>query len=266
MFLSALPDRRRVAGIETELLVTGAGRPLLFLHAGHGFDTADPLIARLAKRHRVVAPSLPGFGDTPRPDGVTSVDDIAYLMLDLIEEMDLRDLIVVGISFGGWVAAELATKGSDRIASLVLIDAVGVKFGDRETRDITDIFSTTAQQIPELFFADPAKGAAVLHDLDFTKLPEATALRFARNRESLTRYGWAPTLYNPKLKGRLHRIKVPTLLLWGAEDRIVSTDYGRNYAAAIPGARLAVIGDAGHYGYLEQPAAFADEIEAFLGA
>src|SRR5205085_4193818 len=132
MFLTALPERRSFAGAETELLITGEGQPVLFLHAGHGFDTADPLIARLAKSHKVIAPSLPGFGASPRPDDVTTVDDIAYRMLDLIEDLGLENLVVVGVSFGGWVAAELATKGSARIAGLVLIDPVGCKFGDRE--------------------------------------------------------------------------------------------------------------------------------------
>lgn len=265
MFLSALPARRPIAGADTELLDAGKGPPVLFLHAGHGFDTSDPLVVHLAKSHRVVAPSLPGFGATPRPDDVTTVDDVAYAMLDLIEELDLDDLTVVGVSFGGWVAAELATKGSSRISRLVLIDPVGVKFSDRETRDITDIFATTAQQIPELFFADQAKGLQLLHELDFKQLPDEAAARFAQNRETLTRYAWAPTLYNPKLRGRLHRIKVPTLLLWGAEDRIVSVDYGRKYAEAI-GGDFTVIEDAGHYGYLERPDAFADKIDTFLAA
>ncbi|MBJ7438869.1 MAG: alpha/beta hydrolase [Sphingopyxis sp.] len=264
MFLTALPERRSFAGADTELLVRGEGRPLLFLHAGHGFDEADPLIERLAKNHRVIAPSLPGFGATPRPEGVNTVDDIAYRVLDLIEDMDLRDIIMVGVSFGGWVAAEVATKGSGRIAKLVLIDPLGVKFGDRETRDIVDIFSHTAQEIPALFFADEAKGLEALNNLDFKDLPDEIALRFARNREALTLYGYNPNLYNPKLKGRLHRIKAPTLVISGADDRITSPDYGRQYAEAIPGARFESVGRAGHYGYLEQPAAFAEKIEAFL--
>ncbi|MDF7774767.1 alpha/beta hydrolase [Sphingomonas sp. AOB5] len=265
MFLTALPERKTVAGAETELLIKGEGQPVLFLHAGHGFDPSDPLIERLAKTHKVVAPSLPGFGASPRPHDVTTVDDIAYRVLDLIEELDLTDIILVGVSFGGWVAAELATKGTGRIAKLVLIDPLGVKFGDRESRDIVDIYAHTAQEIPAMFFADEAKGMEVLHNLDFKDLPEETALRFARNREALTLFGYNPTLYNPKLKSRLHRIKVPTLVVSGAEDRITVPDYGRNYAAAIPGARFENISGAGHYGYLEQPAAFADKIEAFLG-
>ncbi|MBO9499096.1 MAG: alpha/beta hydrolase [Novosphingobium sp.] len=266
MFLEALPERKTVAGTETELLIKGEGQPLLFLHAGHGVEPADPLLERLSARYRVIAPSLPGFGASPRPADVTTVDDLAYRVLDLIEELDLQDVILAGVSFGGWVAAEVATKGSSRISKLVLIDPVGCKFGGRETRDIVDIYAHTAQEIPALFFADEAKGLAALHNLDFKDLPEETAMRFARNREALTLYGWAPTLHNPKLKGRLHRIKVPTLVLCGEEDRIVVADYGRNFAAAIPGASYASVSGAGHYGYLEQTPAFAQQIEAFLGA
>ncbi len=266
MFLTPLPDRRMIANSEMELLNEGEGPPVLFLHAGHGFDTADPLIKALARNHKVIAPSLPGFGTSERPDNVTTADDLAYCVLDLIEDLGLDELTVVGVSFGGWVAAELATKGSSRIARLVLIDPVGVKFGDRESREITDIYSFTAQEVPGLFFADEQKGMAALHNLDFKDLPEETALRFARNLEALTLYGWAPTLFNPKLKDRLHRIKVPVLVLWGEDDRIVSVDYGRKYAEAISGARFETVGGAGHYGYLERPAEFADRIDAFLAA
>lgn len=266
MFLTSLPERRRIADADLELLIEGEGPPVLFLHGGHGFDTADPLVKALSENHRVIAPSLPGFGASDRPESLTTVDDLAYRVLDLIEDLDLNDLTIVGASFGGWVAAEVATKGSARIARLVLIDPVGVKFGDRETRDITDIYSHTLQEIPSLFFADEAKGLEILHNLDFKELPDESALRFARNREALTLYGWAPTLYNPKLKDRLHRIKIPTLVLWGDEDRIVPLDYGRRYAEAISGATFSSVGGAGHYGYFEQPAEFAGKIQSFLAA
>lgn len=264
MFISPLPLRRDVAGAELELMIKGEGQPLLFLHAGHGIDADDPLVALLAQSFRVIAPSHPGFGASPRPRGVDTVDDLAYVYLDLLEAMDLTEVIVVGVSFGGWIAAELATKGSDRVARLVLIDAVGVKFGDRDTRDIFDIYGTTIEQIPSLFFADEAKGMDVLGGLNFKEMDESSVMRFAQNRESLLLYGWSPTLYNPKLRDRLRRIRVPTLVLWGAEDQVVPTSYGRRYAAAIAGATYDEVGEAGHYGYLEQPQAFADKIIAFL--
>ena len=266
MFISPLPERRSVAGAELELLIKGEGQPLLFLHAGHGVEPTDPLIEALSKRYKVIVPSHPGFGASPRPHEVDSVADIAYIYLDLIEDLGLTDIILVGVSFGGWVAAELAIKGSGRISKLVLIDPLGVKFSDRDTRDRYDIFATTVEDIPGLFFADREKAMAALGGLDFKALPEEAALRFSRNREALLLYGWSPTLYDPKLRGRLHRIKVPTLVLWGSEDRVVSADYGRQYAAAIPHARFDEIGGVGHYGYLEQPSAFVDKIEPFLAS
>lgn len=264
MFIQPLPERRKFAGAELEFMIKGNGQPLLFLHAGHGVDLDDPLVERLSRDYKVIVPSHPGFGGSPRPAGVDTVDDLTYVYLDLLEELDLSEVILVGVSFGGWIAAELATKGSGRIAKLVLIDAVGVKFGDRDTRDICDIYGTSIEQIPSLFFADEAKGMAVFCQLDFKAMEETSVMRFAQNRESLLLYGWSPTLYNPKLKDRLRRVKVPTLVLWGSDDQVVPTRYGRNYAAAISGATFVEVGQAGHYGYLEQPQAFADEITAFL--
>lgn len=264
MFIAPLPDSRIVAGSELEILIEGEGPPVLFLHAGHGVEPSDPLVTALAKNHKVIVPSHPGFGASARPDNVDTVDDITYVYLDLLEELGLTDVIVVGVSFGGWIAAELATKGSGRIAKLVLIDPVGVKFDGRESRDRADIFATTIEDIPGLFFADTDKAMAALGQLDFKSMSETSVERFVRNRESLLLFGWSPILYNPKLLGRLHRIKVPTLVLWGSDDRVVSSDYGRKYAEAIPGARFEEIGQAGHYGYLEQPEAFIGKVQAFL--
>lgn len=266
MFITPLPDRKSVAGAELEILIKGEGQPLLFLHAGHGISTDDPLIDALSKTYKVIAPSHPGFGNSPRPDGVDKVDDIAYVYLDLIEDMGLTDVILVGVSFGGWIAAELATKGTGRFSKLVLIDTVGAKFSDRETRDIADVFATTIEDIPGLFFSDRDKAMSALGQLDFKSMPEESVLRFARNREAMVLYGWAPTLFNPKLRGRLHRIRIPTLVLWGSDDKVVAPSYGRRFADEIDGARFEEIGGAGHYGYLEKPAAFADAIGAFLKA
>lgn len=266
MFRSSFPDKIDVAGTSIELLTKGEGPPLLFLHAGHGVDADDALVARLASRYKVIVPSHPGFGGSARPHAVTGVDDICHVYLDLIEALDLTGLIVVGVSFGAWIAAELATMGTGRIDRLVLIDAVGVKLSDRETRDIADIFATTVEDIPTLFFHDAEKGRAVFNGFDFKTMSEEEVTRFVRNRESLLLFGWSPTLYNPKLLSRIHRVKAPTLLLWGADDKVVSANYGRAYAAAFPDARFEVIESAGHYGYLEQPDAFAGRIDAFLAA
>ena len=249
---------RVIAGVKTELVERGRGRPILFLHPGIGLDPAAAVLDRLAAGARVVAPSHPGFGRSELPRGFTSVDDLAYFYLDLMEALELRDAVVVGVSFGGWIAAEIAVKTTERIARLVLGDALGIKVGDRESRDIADMFAMTEPQFNERAYADPAAGRR-----DYAAMPEQDVLTVARNRESLARFGWSPYMHDPKLKGRLHRIRVPTLVLWGESDRIAAPDYGRAYAAAISGARFEMVPRAGHFPHIEQPDDFARRVLAF---
>jgi pimeloyl-ACP methyl ester carboxylesterase len=247
--------------LRIELIERGNGPPLLFLHPGIGLSPAARVLDCLAGKTRVIAPSHPGFGGSDLPKAMTNVDDLAYFYLDLMEARDLRDVTLVGVSFGAWIAAEIAVKSTERLARLVLANPVGIKVGDRETRDIVDIFAITEDEFNQLAFADPAVGKR-----DYASLPEAEVAAAARNRESLARFGWSPYLHNPKLAGRLHRIRIPTLVLWGANDRIVREDYGRAFAAAVPGARFEPIEHAGHFPHLEQPEVFADRIAAFAGA
>src|SRR5207248_8750990 len=135
----------------------------------------------------------------------------------------------------------------------------GIKVGDRETRDIVDIFALTEDKLNELSYFDPK-----LAGRDYKSMPEDDVLIVARNREATARYGWSPYLHDPKLKARLHRIRIPTLLLWGTADRVLSESYGRAYCAAIPGARFQPIERAGHFPHEEQPQEFADKVFSFI--
>jgi pimeloyl-ACP methyl ester carboxylesterase len=247
--MSSLQD---IAGVKIELTERGAGRTLLFLHPGIGIAPDAPVLQNLAAKMRVLAPSHPGFGRSEQPKPMNTVDDLAYFYLDLLEAMDLRDVVLVGVSFGGWIAAEIAVKSCERIGRLVLADALGIKVGDRETRDIADMFAMTEAQFNELAYFDPAA-----QKRDYPAMPESDLVAIARNREAMARYGWTPYMHDPKLLGRLHRIRVPSLVLWGAADRIARPDYGRAYAAAIPGARFVTIERAGHFPHLEAPDEFA---------
>jgi pimeloyl-ACP methyl ester carboxylesterase len=247
-----------IAGIPLEITEAGHGRPLLFLHGGHPSGRLDPqarLVEALADNFRFIAPTHPGFGITAAPPQLTTVDDLAYLYLDLLDALDLRDVVLVGASLGGWIAAEMAVKTTERISQLVLIDSVGIKVGDREARDIADIYAITDRQLAEIAYADPQKMAR-----DTKSLPEQELTLMARSRESTGRYAWSPYMHNPKLKARLHRIGIPALVLWGEADRIVAPEYGRSFAAALPNARFAVIESAGHFPHLEQPNAVAHHI------
>jgi pimeloyl-ACP methyl ester carboxylesterase len=238
----------------------GSGRPLLWLHGEEGPDPDAPFLDLIAKEGRVLAPSHPGFGHSPDSGAIDTVDDLAYLYLDLLAERQLRDVVVIGGSLGGWIAAEMAVKCGDRLAALALLAPLGIKVGDRETRDIPDIFARPPAEVMRLTYADPARAA-----VDYTKLSDDELTVIARNREATALYAWEPYFHNPKLRQRLHRITVPTVLFWGAEDRFVSASYyGAAYGAAIPGARVETIDDAGHFPHVEQPEALADRLRGFL--
>jgi pimeloyl-ACP methyl ester carboxylesterase len=247
-----------VNGIKVEAIEKGRGRPLLFLHPGIGLDRNAPVIDKLAEHARVIAPSHPGFGNSEQPKAFTTIDDLAYFYLDLLDELDLKDTVVVGVSLGAWIAAEIAIKSTARLSHLVLANAVGIKVGARDTRDIVDIFAITEPELNKLAYFDPK-----LAERDYKAMAEADVRIVARNREASARYGWSPYMHDPKLKSRLHRIRIPTLFVWGAADRILTEDYGRAYCAAIPGARFETIARAGHYPHVEQPDAFVRAIFAF---
>jgi len=254
-----MPRMIAIAGASFELVERGAGRPLLFLHAGEGLAPERPWLDLLARHYRVIAPSHPGWGNSPLIDGVGAVDDLAYLYLDLATQFELRDAVLVGADFGGWIAAEIMVRSTANFSRLVLVDPLGVKFAGRDERDIADIHAMPHSEYLQRAWADPAKGQT-----DFTQMPESELAAVVRAREAFALYGWKPYMHNPRLKRWLHRIDRPTLLLWGAEDRIVTPAYGENWRRAIPDARIEMIPNAGHFPHWEQPEAFADRLVAFV--
>ena len=254
------PGWLTVHGVTLEIVERGQGRPILWLHGEDGIDPGAPFLDLLAAHGRVVAPSHPGFGHSPDVGHIDSVDDLSYLYLDLLAERDLRDVILIGSSMGGWIAAEMAVKSSDRVGALVLVAPLGIKIGDRETRDIPDIFALPPDEVTRLQYRDPARAS-----LDHSKLSDDQLTVIARNREATALYAWEPYFHNPKLRRWLHRITVPTLLLWGADDRFVTAAYyGAAYRGAIPGARFETIDRAGHFPHVEEPTAFVERVRAFL--
>ena len=255
--------RRKVAisGVDLEIVETGAGRPLLFLHAGEGLAPEKPWLDKLAETHRVIAPFHPGYGGSALPDWFGSVDDLAYLYLDLADHLDLKDAVLVGACFGGWVAAEMMVRSGARFSHLVLADPVGIKVRGRDDRDIADMHGMLRAEFMKLAWANPAAG-----ETDFTQLPETELAQIVRGREALALYGWKPYMHNPRLKRWLNRIDRPTLLLWGDKDRIVDLTYAEGWRGEIPGARLEVIANAGHYPHWEQPNEFAKRVAAFAAS
>jgi pimeloyl-ACP methyl ester carboxylesterase len=258
--MSVATAKQLLAGsVPLTYLELGEGAPILVLHGAGGLPENAPFLGRLAQHGRVLAPTHPGFGRSELPDWIDSVDDLAYIYLDLMEAFDLREVTVIGCSMGGWVAAEIAVKSTARIARLVLVDPIGIKVSDRLTRDIIDIFATDAAELERIAVHDPRNA------LDLTTLSDEALELIARNREAAALFLWEPYAHDPKLPRRLHRIDVPTLLLWGESDRIVTPAYGRAYAKLIPHARFELIPAAGHAPHIEQPDAFVKHVVQFLG-
>ena len=242
-----------VSGINVEVHQQGSGPPLLFLHPHTGNDPRAAALQHLAGHWTVIAPSHPGFGRTDLPSWMKTVDDLSYFYLDLIETLDLRNVTLVGSSFGGWIAAEMAVKSAERLSRLVLADPVGIRLGDRETVDIFDIFVAAQKDVDKRLYRDPEFAR-----IDLAALSEEEALILFRDRESTALFGWSPYMHSPSLKHRLHRIRIPTLVLHGEHDGIVSADYARAFAAQIPSAKLQRVENSGHFPHLETPDRFAE--------
>jgi pimeloyl-ACP methyl ester carboxylesterase len=256
---AAVEERLSVAGLSLEVVRRGAGRPVLLLHGLQNVDPRAPFLERLARRAEIIAPSHPGFGRSPRPDGFETVYDLVRLYLALLETLPYEKVTLVGLSFGGWLAAEIAATCCHRLEALVLVDAFGIKVSDRETPDILDVFNTSPDEVRRQSWHDAAMWAP-----DYDALSDAALVVHARNWDALSLYGWHPYMYNPQLPRWLARITVPTLVLWGASDGIVKPSYGRAYSALVPGARFHLIERAGHYPEIEQADTFAEAVEAFL--
>jgi len=247
-----------VNGIELEVLRRGSGRPLVLLH---GIDTVSPkapFLDLLGRHAEIIAPSMPGFGNSPRPPDFDTMYDLVRLCIAFIDDLPHGSVGLVGLSFGGWLAAEVAVACRHRLRKLVLADPVGIKLGGPTERDILDIFNLNPAAVRKAAWHDEAKAP------DYDAMSDEELVVHARNWESLCLYAWHPLLYNPQLKHWLGRIKVPTLVLWGDRDGVVKPDYGRAYAELIPGARFELIDGAGHHPELEQPERFAERVTAFL--
>jgi pimeloyl-ACP methyl ester carboxylesterase len=235
-----------------------AGRPVLLLHGGAGPRTVAGLAAGLSAHHRVLTPTHPGFAGTPRAPWLASVPDLADAYLDLLEELGLGEVVVVGNSLGGWVAAEMALRDiGGRISSLVLLNATGIRPDD--PHQITDIRTLPPAAVGRLAIHDPALRP------DPAALTDDERAAAAADQQALAHYAGDDFLFAPKLRRRLRRVAVPVLVAWGEEDGVLSADYGRSYAAAFPAGRYHPIAAAGHLPQLEQPAAVLAAVEEFAG-
>ncbi|MDH3598836.1 MAG: alpha/beta hydrolase [Candidatus Tectomicrobia bacterium] len=256
---SSTEERLSVGDIELEVIRRGTGQPILLLHGMQNVNPQARFLDLLGQKAEIIAASHPGFGHSARPADFDTVYDLVHLYLDVLDTLPYERMTLMGLSFGGWIAAELAVKCAHRIDRLVLVDALGIKISDRETPDILDVFNTSPEEVQRRSWHDPDTWSP-----DFDAMSDDELVVRARNWESLCLYGWHPYMYSPQLKRWLRRITMPTLVLWGASDGIVMPSYGRAYSECIPGSRFELIAEAGHHPEIEQPDVFAERVAAFL--
>ena len=236
----------------------GSGQPFLLLHGGAGPQSIMGFGQRLAASEQVhvYVPTHPGFGGTPRPDWLNSIGDLAESYVALIEQLDLRDVTVIGGSIGGWIAAEMAMLSSTRISHFVLIDAVGIEV---EGQPVVDIFPLTLDEIMQLSYHNPTA-----FRIDPSAMTDIQKQSLAANRQALAVYGGKPAKTDPTLAKRLGAVTTPTLVLWGDSDGIATPDYGRAFAAAIPTARFELLSNTGHMPQIETPDQVLTAIRNFV--
>jgi pimeloyl-ACP methyl ester carboxylesterase len=251
-----------LAGGRVHVLRGGAGEPVLFLHAAGGAGVWHPFHQLLAEAgFTVLAPDHPGFGKSDDFPAAEAVDDLVYHYLDVLDALGLSRPHVVGGSFGGWIAAELAVHSPHRVGSLTLLSAAGLRIPEHP---VTDLFLLSPDKLVATLFHEPPPPPPPLPpgaqpDLD-------VILAGYREATSLARFCWAPFLSNPKLERRLGRITAPTLVVAPSDDRLIPVEHARRYAERIRGARYAEVADCGHAMYFERPAEFASTVTTFLNA
>jgi pimeloyl-ACP methyl ester carboxylesterase len=250
-----------VAGTALHLARAGTGAPLLVLHHDIGTPERLPFYDALAQHFTVLVPSHPGYDRSGRPDWMRSVRDVAvvYQWLLAVRELtrEAGRVSVVGLGFGGWIAAEMATMAPRAFRRLVLVGAMGIK---PERGEIADQALVSYIDYVRLGFAD--QGA---FDRIYGAEPAtATLEQWDLNREMTFRIAWKPYMYNPTLPHLLGGVAAPALVVWGREDRIVPLECGERYVKSLGHARLEVVDGAGHFVEMEQPDALALLVTRFV--
>ena len=251
--------------VETEIEVSGDGPPLLYLHGPWGLTPDLPFIAQLASAHKVFAPRHPGTTNGA-PNAAHAIDsfwDLVVYYGELMDRLELKSAALIGHSFGGLVAAEIAAAMPERARRLVLIDPVGLWRDDHPVKNWM-IMPEAAR--PKALFADPAGDAArrfFAHPED-KEARVASVVAFIWAQACTGKYVWP--LPDKGLKHRIHRIAAPTLIIWGKQDGIVSPVYAAEFAARIGGSRTELIEDAGHLPHLERSDQVYKLIRQFLAA
>jgi len=246
-----------VTGVATGLLRQGQGKPVLFIHGANGVGAWLPFFENLSQNYDLLIPDHPGFGRSDDPSWIRSVPDIAFFYLDMLEQLDLRDVHLVGTSMGGWIASEMAIRNDRRIASLTIVGPAGIRV---KGEPFGDIFMWSPEEATRNIFLNQEIADRLLS----VKPTEEQLDVMMKNRFAVTKYGWQPRMYNPDLEKWLHRVKVPTFIGWGREDKIVPSSYAARWKQRIPHARVTVYDNCGHLPHIEASDALFADVKTFI--
>lgn len=245
---------------EAQVFSEGTGSPLLYLHTLPILRPDAPGLRRLAERHELLAPMHPGFAGSTGEEQLDDILDLAGYSFDLLDELGLESVPLIGHGFGGMIAAEMAAMDPSRVTKLVLVAPFGLWM---EETPSPDLFRLTPTALAEHIFHDPTSEAAAAFampsSLDASSDP---MIELTKSLASLGRFIWP--LPDKGLKKRMHRVKSPTLVIWGEDDRLLPPAYGEAFRSRIRGARLEIVPDASHMLIVEQPDLFATLVEDFL--
>lgn len=255
---------------EIELRRGGEGGPvpLVYLHSAQGEGEGMELLEILSESREVLAPVFCGFGTSEGIEQIDDIEDAAFWALDVLDRLDLRSVDLMGMSLGGWIAAELAVRWPERVRRLVLVNPVGLYV---EGAAITEIFGRNLSELAGELFADPEYPIAQLmralaqFDSDPSQIPFDLIRPVLQAQAATAKVGWNPYLHDPKLRRRLQRITAPTLVIHGAQDGIVPRAHAEAYVEAISGSRLEVLEGAAHLAALERAEDVAKLVLEHLG-
>lgn len=245
-----------VRDVELTLRRAGEGEKLLLLHGANGNVSWLPIMEALAERYHVILPDHPGFGDTDAPHWMDNISDVAYFYLDVIEALELDGFHLAGHSMGGWIAAEIAVRNASRLKSLTLVAAAGIRV---DGTPMGDLFAWSPPETVRQVYAQQS----YIDELLAFEPDEEQIDVMLKNRQMAARLCWSPRLHNPDLKKWLHRLTLPTLILWGDSDGIFPEPYAHAYHELIPGSELEVYENCGHVPMAEARDAFLSRFAAF---
>jgi pimeloyl-ACP methyl ester carboxylesterase len=245
-------------GWKLHLSRAGRGKPVLVLHHDTGTLDRLPFYDALAARYDVLIPHHPGYSRSERPEWMRSVRDIAVIYRGLLGDLGVEKASLIGLGFGGWIAAEMASMAPRDLAKLVLVGAMGIKPSDGFILDQAIVGYIDyaragfhdAKAFDGVYGAEPSNDQLVAWDIC---------------REMCFRIAWKPYMYSQTLPELLGAVRAPALVVWGDDDKVVPLNAGRRYAKALPNAELRTVGACGHCVDMEKPDELATLIATFLG-